>query len=289
MGATFAPTNFGVVQDRSPVMRARGLPCWASSVLFAFVLAALLAPLFTPDPRAQDLSKSLQAPFASLEHPLGTDALGRDVLANILHGLRVSLLVGVSATLISAGIGVPLGLLAGSRGGWLEAGLMRLVDAGLSLPSSLVALVVLALWGAGLEKLIVVIGVTGWASFARLARALALSQRHLDYVAGATALGMSGSRVVWRHVLPNVAGSLIVKATLEVPGNILLEATLSFLGLGAGVDTPSLGQMIATGYGRLSSGEWWLSLLPGVVLTGLVLSISALGDGLRDRLDPRSR
>jgi peptide/nickel transport system permease protein len=266
---------------------ARDLPFLALGVLAAFVLAALLAPFITPDPRAQDLTLSLQAPFSSPGHPFGTDALGRDVLANIVHGLRVSLLVGVGATLIAAIIGIPLGLLAGYRGGWLEGLVMRAVDVQLSVPGSLVALVALALWGPGLEKLIVVVGFTGWASFARLARAGALSQRHLEYVLGAQALGMRGSRVMWRHIWPNIAGSLIVKATLEIPGNMLLEATLSFLGLGAGVDTPSLGQMIATGYARLSSGEWWLSLLPGVVLTVLVLCVGGVGDWLRDRLDPR--
>jgi peptide/nickel transport system permease protein len=269
--------------------RPRGLPFLAFSTLGLIVLLALIAPLLTPDPNTQNLLRALEPPFQSTTHVLGTDTLGRDVLANILHGLRVSLLVGVTATLIGAMIGIPIGLIAGHKGGTLEVLTMRAVDAGLSLPGVLVSLVALSLWGAGLEKLIVVLGVTSWAGFARLARAGALSQRNLEFVLSARALGATTARVVWRHVLPGVAGSLIVKFSLEIPAKILEEATLSFLGLGAGVDTPSLGQMIAAGYGRLYSGEWWLGILPGAVLTVLVLSVNRIGDALRDRLDPRGR
>ncbi len=257
--------------------------------LAALILLATFAGLVAPDPKAQDLLNALQSPLSRPGHLLGTDALGRDVLANLLHGLRVSLLVGGLATLISALIGIPLGLVAGARGGWLAAVLMRAADLQLSLPTVLVALVVLALWGQGLEKLILVLGLSGWAGFARLARAGTISQRHLEYALGAEALGASGARVLLRHVFPNIAASLTVRLTLEIPANMLQEATLSFLGLGAGVDTPSLGLMIAAGYTRLSSGEVWLSLLPGASLTLLVLCVSALGDGLRDRLDPRLR
>ena len=268
---------------------ARGLPFFAVVTLGLIVLLALLGPLLTPDPNAQDLRRALEPPLGSVTHLLGTDALGRDVLANILHGLRVSLLVGVSATLIGATVGIPIGLIAGYQGGRLEGLVMRAADIGLSLPGVLVALVALALWGAGLEKLIVVLGVTSWAGFARLARAGAVSQRKLEFVVAARALGASARRIVWRHVLPGVAGSLIVKFSLEIPTKMLEEATLSFLGLGAGVDTPSLGQMIAGGYGRLYSGEWWLSIVPGAVLTVLVLSVNGLGEALRTRLDPRGR
>jgi peptide/nickel transport system permease protein len=180
-------------------------------------------------------------------------------------------------------------LLAGYSGGWLERLVMRIVDVGLSLPGLLVALVVLALWGAGTEKLIVVLGVTSWAGFARLARAGALSQRSLEHVLAAQALGAGIGRIVSRHVLPGIAGALIVKFTLEIPANMLSEAGLSFLGLGAGVDTPSLGSSIALGYGRLYSGQWWLSILPGAALTLLVLSVNTCGEALRVHLDPRQK
>ncbi len=257
--------------------------------LAAIALLAVFAPLFTPDPRAQDLGSALLPPLSSLTHLLGTDALGRDVLSLTLHGLRVSLLVGIASSLIGAGIGIPLGLLAGYSGGWLERLVMRAVDVGLSLPGMLVALVVLALWGTGLDKLIVVLGLTSWAGFARLARAGALSQRSLEHVLAAQALGAGMRLIIVRHVLPGIMGALIVKFTLEIPANMLSEAALSFLGLGTGVDTPSLGSSIALGYGRLYSGQWWLSLLPGAALTLLVLSINACGEALRVQLDPRQR
>ena len=257
--------------------------------LAGIALLAVFAPLLTPDPRAQDLSSALLPPLSSLAHVFGTDALGRDVLSLTLHGLRVSLLVGISATLIGATIGIPLGLLAGYSGGWLERLVMRAVDVGLSLPGMLVALVVLALWGAGLDKLIVVLGLTSWAGFARLARAGAMSQRSLEHVLAAQALGAGMRLIIVRHVLPGIAGALIVKFTLEMPANMLSEAALSFLGLGVGVDTPSLGSSIALGYGRLYSGQWWLSILPGVALTLLVLSVNACGERLRVHLDPRQK
>ena len=257
--------------------------------LAAIALLALLAPLLTPDPRAQDLGNALLLPLSSFNHLLGTDALGRDLLSLTLHGLRVSLLVGISSSLIGATIGIPLGLLAGYSGDWLETIIMRFVDVGLSLPGLLVALVALALWGAGTDKLIVVLGLTSWAGFARLARAGALSQRHLEHVLAAQALGATSSLIIARHILPGIAGALIVKFTLEIPANMLSEAALSFLGLGAGVDTPSLGSSIALGYGRLYSGQWWLSILPGVALTLLVLSVNTCGENLRVHLDPRQK
>jgi peptide/nickel transport system permease protein len=258
---------------------------WTLAVV---VLIAVVGALFTPDPNAQNLMRALEPPLQSLAHPLGTDTLGRDVLALLLHGLRVSLLVGVSAALISALVGVPIGLLAGYAGGRLEVWTMRAVDVGLSLPGTLVALVVIALWGAGLERLIVVLGITGWASFARLSRAVALKERTLEHVVAARALGATTREILVRHILPGVAGALLVKFTLEIPANMLGEAALSFLGLGAGVDTPSLGSSIAAGYARLYSGEWWLSLLPGTALSALVLLVNNLGDALRAARDPRA-
>ncbi len=263
---------------------------WVGSALTlaAFALLTVVGAPLTADPRAQNLEAALLTPFSSPAHLLGTDALGRDLLALVLNGLNVSLLVGVLSTLISALIGVPLGVIAGYAGGRTERWINRAVDVGLALPGTLVALVAIAVFGAGLERVIVVLGLTGWASFARLGRALALRERALEHVLAAQALGASTRQILWRHVLPGALGALLVKFTLEVPANMLGEAALSFLGLGAGVDTPSLGSSIAQGYARLYSGEWWLSLLPGAALTVLVLLLNNLGDALRDASDPRA-
>ncbi len=261
---------------------------WPLGLVAMMSFVALLAPWIAPhDPNAQNLLKAMQVPFTELEHPLGTDELGRDAFSQMLFGLRVSIMVGFLGAVISSLIGLPLGLIAGLRGGKLEAIIMRAVEVQLALPTTLLALVTLALLGRGLEKIIFVIGVFGWAIFARIARAAVLSQRSREYVLAATALGVSDSRLLWRHVLPNVAGTLLVQFTLDIPRNISLEAALSFLGLGVGVDTPSLGAMVARGQAYLFSGSWWLSLLPGLVITALVLCVNWLADALRYALDPK--
>jgi peptide/nickel transport system permease protein len=263
---------------------------WPLGLVAIMVLVAWLAPWITPhDPNAQNLLEAMRAPFTDLEHPLGTDELGRDALSQMLFGLRVSLIVGVLGAVISSLIGLPLGLIAGLRGGKLEAIIMRAVEVQLALPTTLLALVTLALLGRGLEKVIFVIGVFGWAVFARVARATVLSQRSKEYVLAARALGVGDSRLLWRHVLPNVAGTLLVQFTLDVPRNISLEAALSFLGLGVGLDTPSLGAMVARGQGYLFSGSWWLSLLPGGLIMVVVLGVNWLADSVRYVLNPKRR
>lgn len=271
---------------------ARTLPWFSLGLLVLLALVAILAPFLTPhEPRAQSILDSFQPPVWSggtAAYPLGTDALGRDVLANILFGLRVSLLVGFVSVAISVAIGTPLGLWSGYEGGRVDAFVMRLVDIQLSLPIILVALGVLAVWGAGLWKVILVIGIVGWAEVARLVRGAVLSERGKEYVTAAEALAAPTPRILFRHALPNVLNALLVQISVMMPRVIILEATLSFLGLGVAIDTPSLGLMVSRGYEYLFSGSWWTSTLPGLALLLLVLSVNMLGDWLRDALDPRA-
>ena len=257
--------------------------------LFGLVFLSLLTPLFLPNPNAQNLLETLRPPFVNWQYPLGTDELGRDVLSQLLHGLRVSLLVGFVCSFISASIGVPLGLIAGLRGAWLETIIMRATEVQMALPTVLFALVTLALLGAGLSNLIVVIGVFGWAGFARYTRATVLTERQLEYVLAAKALGANDNRTIMRHILPNVASGIFLQISLDFPQNIMLEASLSFLGVGVGVDTPSLGAMVSRGYNHLFSGAWWLSFLPGGLIMLLVWHVTALSEKIRILTDPRVR
>lgn len=273
----------------------RGLPWVSLLILVVLVLLAVLAPWIAPhDPEEQSLLSRLDPPAwmagGDWSYPLGSDGLGRDVLSNILFGLRVSLLAGFVAVAISVVVGGVAGLLAGYRsGGWFDGVTMRLVDIQLSLPAVLIALAVLALTGRGLWKVIAVIGIVGWAQYARLVRSSVLSERQQDYVIAAVLAGASPRRVVFRHLLPNVLGPLLVQISVDIPRAVEAEASLSFLGLGVAVTTPSLGLRVAQGYQYLFSGAWWPSVLPGVALVLLVLSENLIGDWVRDVLDPRAR
>lgn len=220
---------------------------------------------------------------------LGTDDLGRDVLSNILYGLRISLLTGFVAVAISVVVGSTVGLFAGYRGGWFDTVAMRLVDIQLSLPAVLIALAVLAISGRGLSKVIIVIGLVGWAQYARLVRASVLSERSKDYVTAALIGGASQKRILFRHILPNVMSPLLVQISVDIPRAVELEASLSFLGLGVAVTTPSIGLRISQSYHYLYSGAWWASVLPGIALVVFVLSENLIGDWVRDVLDPRTR
>ena len=276
-------------------IKLRNLPWIALLMLLAIVAAAIFAPLIAPhDPEEQSLLARLDPPFwmagGDPSYPLGTDGLGRDMLSNILFGFRVSLLAGFVAVAISVVIGTLIGLVAGYRANrWFDTVAMRLVDIQLSLPAVLIALAVLAITGRGLWKVIAVIGVVGWAQYARLVRASVLSERGQDYVIAAMLAGASPARIVLRHLLPNVLGPLLVQISVDIPRAVELEASLSFLGLGVAVTTPSLGLRVAQGYQYLFSGSWWPSVLPGVALVLLVLSENLIGDWLRDALDPRFR
>jgi peptide/nickel transport system permease protein len=259
--------------------------------LLVVITAVLAKPLSRSDPYRQDIPERLTGPFwmtGSLDHPLGTDSLGRDILARIIYGARISLLVAVSAVIVSGGIGVPLGLVAGYfRGRW-DSVIMRLADIQLAVPTMVLALASMAVVGPGLGNLIAVLGVTGWVGYARVVRGEALRTREEEFIMAARAVGAGNGRILLHHLLPNVAASVIVISSLRVAAMILLEASLSFLGLGVQPPTPTWGGMVAEGRG-LVYGAWWVSTLPGLAIFFAILGINLLGDWLRDVLDPRLR
>ncbi len=259
-----------------------------TGLLVLMVLTALFASYLAPEPPTfQDLTRRLYPPTWSLGAQfLGTDSLGRDVFSHILFSLRVSLLVGLLSIAISLALGVTSGVASGFYRGRFDAVVMRAADMQLSLPTLLVALAVAAIWGRGVFKLIAVIGVVGWAEYARTIRGSTLAVREKEFVEAARGLGASDVRIMRHHVLPNVLSPIIVLVSVSIPRVIVLEATLSFLGLGVPLTTPSLGLMIDSGYKYLFSGAWWTSIIPGLVLMLLVMSINLVGDWLRDALDP---
>jgi peptide/nickel transport system permease protein len=218
---------------------------------------------------------------------LGTDEQGRDMLAAILYGLRISLGVGVVSTLIALTIGTAVGLAAGYAGGWIDGLIMRLVDLQLSFPSILIALVLLAVLGQGIDKIVIALVFVQWAYYARTVRGSALIEKRKEYVDAAQCLAYGPWRIVYRHILPNCLPPLIVVATVQVAHAIALEATLSFLGLGMPITSPSLGLLISNGYTHLLSGKYWMSFFPGVALLITIVAINLVGDHLRDVLNPR--
>jgi peptide/nickel transport system permease protein len=260
----------------------------AAAVLVAVIAVALFAPLLAPyDPTAQLDIVALQNRPPSLAHPLGTDPYSRDVLSRLIHGARVSLGVAFVAVSLSMTLGVLAGAIAGLFGGAIDALLMRLVDAALSIPRLLLVIVVAALWGhLGVVPLTLLLAVTGWFGVSRLVRAETLVVREREFVLAARALGASRRRILLRHVLPNVMAPALVAATLAIGNVILLEAGLSFLGIGVRPPAASWGSIIQDGAQRVS-GLWWLTLFPGLAILITVFACNALADALRDLLDPR--
>jgi len=264
-------------------------------VLFAVMIIAVAAPLISPqdpyDLRQLDILDGGQAPgtmsSAGFVFWLGSDDQGRDMLSGIFYGLRISLLVGVISTCVALVIGATLGLLAAYAGRRVESVIMRVADIQLSFPAILVALILLAVLGQGLFKIIVALVTVHWAYYARTVRATALVERRKDYVLAAHGLGLSHARIMFHHLLPNCLSPLIVVATVQVAHAITLEATLSFLGIGLPVTEPSLGLLIARGYEYMLSGKYWISFFPGVALLVTIVSINLIGDQLRDVLNPR--
>ena len=252
-------------------------------VIFMFLLA-LLAPVYNHDPGAIDIAQRLLPP--GWGHPLGTDDLGRDVLARILYGARISLLVGFVAVGIATLIGILVGAIAGFYGRWVDALLMRFVDIMLCFPTFFLILAVIAFLEPSIWNIMIIIGLTGWMGVARLVRAEFLSLRSRDFVVAAQSIGVSDQRLIFRHILPNALSPVIVSATLGVAGAILTESALSFLGIGVQPPTPSWGNMLITGKQTLGSA-WWLSVFPGMAILLTVLGYNLLGEGLRDALDPR--
>jgi peptide/nickel transport system permease protein len=261
-------------------------------VLLVVVAAALAAPKVAPhDPARQSLLRRFTPPVwekgGNPAYPLGTDQVGRDILSRLIHGARISLLVGVSAVVVSLVVGVSLGLLSGFVGGRVDTAIMTIVDITLSFPQILLALAFVAALGPSLVTIIVVLGLTGWERYARVVRAEVLALREKDFVEAAHAMGASTVRTLVRHVLPNTFSSIIVLSTLQVAQAILQEAALSFLGVGSGSAYPTWGQMISLGRDFVTVA-WWLPTFPGLAILLTVLAINLVGDRLRDALDPRS-
>jgi peptide/nickel transport system permease protein len=264
-----------------------------AAVILAILAIALLAPLLAPhDPYAQDLAQRLIVPvwhdMGSWAHPLGTDQLGRDYLSRLIYGARISLTIGAVAAAISGLIGVGLGLAAGYFGGRVDLVVSFLVTTRLAMPVVLVALAVVALAGGSLKVVIAVLGLLLWDRFAVVTRATTQQVRALDYVAAAEATGCSTLRIILAEILPNIMNALIVVATLEMAQAILLEAALSFLGLGVQPPLPSWGLMVAEGKEYMFFSPWIITI-PGVALFSLVLAINLLGDGIRDLTAPENR
>lgn len=262
-------------------------------LLLAILAAAVLAPVLTShDPYEQDLANRLVPPFwlegSEPAHLLGTDQLGRDLLSRLLYGSRVSLSIGFAAMLMSAVIGVTLGVLAGYFGGWVDTAISFVITARLALPVILVALAVVALAGSSLAIVIGVLGALIWDRFALVTRASVQQLRSAEFVTAAFLQGLSPLQILFREILPNILNNLIVIATLEVAGAIIFEAALSFLGLGVPPPLPSWGRMVAEGKSEILFNSWLITI-PGTMLFVLVLAINLVGDGLRDITSPESR
>lgn len=261
--------------------------CFGGAILTLTVLAALFAPLLTPFAYdAQDFSVALQPPLSSLSHPLGTDQFGRDIWTRILFGARVTLAVSLSGMLLASLVGVSAGMLSAYLGGALDAVLMRIADVQLSFPYLILAIAMMALLGPSMPLLIVVLAVRGWVNYARTIRGVVLSLKEEEFIAAAIVAGASPRRVILRHLLPNVLAPIIVLSSFELAAMMLVEASLSFLGLGVQPPMPSWGSMVSQGREYIYT-SWWLTTIPGIALMLAVLGANQLGDGLRDLLDPR--
>ncbi|AUG55350.1 ABC transporter permease [Thalassospira marina] len=264
--------------------------------LILIIVLAVLAPLIAPqnpyDLTQLDILDGRLAPgsssFDGVPYYLGTDDQGRDILSGILYGLRTSLIVGVLSAFAAATIGTTIGLIAAYIGGRTETLLMRLVDLQLSFPTILMALMMLAFLGKGLINVVIALIIAEWATYARTVRSSALVEREKEYIEAAHCLRLPGYRILFRHLLPNCLAPVIVISTMQVARAIGLEATLSFLGLGASVTEPSLGMLISNGYQYLLSGLYWISFFPGIALLITIVAINLVGDRLRDILNPRS-
>lgn len=272
--------------------RANWLGLLGAGLLILLLALALAGPwLGLPDPTRGDLRARMLAPTLSWAglgaHPFGTDQLGRDILSRIIAGSRVTLTIAGSAVILGGIVGVLLGLVAGYFGGWYDRVLMRLVDIQLAFPLMLLALLVVAALGPSLHNLIAVLALTSWVRYARIIRAQVLTVREREFVQASLAMGAGHARLLLRHILPNVLTPVLVVATLELARTIVLEAGLSFLGLGIQPPSPSWGRMLADGRTYIASA-WWIITLPGLALMLTVLSVNLLGDWLRDWLDPRA-
>lgn len=284
-----------------PVAMAAGI------VLLLLILMAVFAPFIAP----QNPYDLMQLDIMDSEMPpswrdggderflLGTDAQGRGVLSTIMYGTGISLLIGIGAVIVQAILGITLGLIAGYKGGWIDAFLMRLADIQMSLSTLMIAIIVLAIFNAAFDAntyadyaifmLILIIGVAEWPKFARTVRSSVLGEKSKEYVDAARVIGLPPRKVMWGHILPNTLTPVLVISTIQVAEAIMTEAALSFLGLGMPTDKPSLGSLIRSGFEFIFSGSWWITLYPAIVLVVLILALNLLGDWMRDVLNPKLR
>lgn len=262
-------------------------------IVLVWILCAVFAPFISPHaPEAVDIMQRMKPPAwqdgGSMEHVLGTDEMGRDVLSRLIYGARISLVIGVCSVVVGMTIGVVLGLLAGYIGGWVDAVIMRLVDMMLAFPFTFLALCLVAVLGSSLENVIIVLGITGWASYTRTVRAQVLSVREREFIRASTTIGCKDGRILFKHILPSVIDSAIILATMEMGSAILSEASLTFLGMGVPPSIPTWGNMISSGRQYIYTA-WWLTTLPGLAIFIVCLGINFIGDWARDIRDPRLR
>ena len=278
-----APTSLG-----QRIKEAR-LPWVPIAILLIIVFCAAFANLISPyDPRKNDVRNKLQPPFTSTEHVLGTDRLGKDMLSRLIYGSRTMLQVTAPSMLVAIVAGTVVGLVSGYAGRWADSVLMRITDAVLGFPSILVALLIVTYLGTGVWNVMIAIAATQWARFARMIRGEVLAIRDRDFVVLAQIYGVSPGMIVYRHLFPNVINTLMVLTSVSVGQVILLEASLSFLGLGLAPGDPAWGILVAEGREFLTQA-WWIALFPGIVITVVVMAFNFFGDWLRDYLDPRLR
>jgi peptide/nickel transport system permease protein len=273
-------------------VRASAKACFGIAIVAIVLCCGLFSPLLAPyDPAFQHLSARLLPPLAhasGMFHVLGTDQLGRDILSRLIYGARVSILVGVSASVLAGTVGVLLGLVSGYFGGWVDDVIMRLCDVQLALPFVLVAIAVVAVVGSNVFVIVLILSGAQWVTYARVVRSSVLSIKGLDYVLAARTLGFGSARIIFRYILPNVLAPVIVIATFAVAQTMIAEAALSFLGLSVPPSIPSWGGMMAEGRTYLVVA-WWLATIPGITISLTVIGVNLFGDWLRDYLDPKLR
>jgi peptide/nickel transport system permease protein len=270
-------------------LAALQIPWISASVLLLVLVCAIFAPLLAPyDPTEISLLQARQPPFTSVAHPLGTDTLGRDMVSRLIYGARYTMSISIATLAVATIVGCVLGLVAGWMGGTGDRVIMRVTDAVLGFPSILSAMLVMVIFGQGVQNVVLAIAISTWPRIARMLRVEVLRYRERDFVLFAKIAGTSVPIILWRHLVPNVFGTMVVVVTITASQVILLEASLSFLGLGLPPGSPSWGIMVAEGRQGLRD-TWWLSLFPGLAIASVVMGINFFGDWLRDILDPKLR
>jgi peptide/nickel transport system permease protein len=286
---TITTTRAARLTELGKRLRRLRLPWIPMSVVIILVVCAAFAPLLAAsDPTNISMLDRRVAPFETLSHPLGTDIMGRDMASRLIYGARTSVFISLVALGTGAFVGSVLGLVSGYRGGWVDVLIMRTADAALGFPTILVAMILVTLLGAGIENIILAVVITVWARFARMIRGDVLAIKELDFVTASKIAGVSAPVIIARHIFPNTINTLMVITSLQVGQVILLEASLSFLGLGLPPGAPAWGIMVAEGRNVILE-VWWLSLLPGLAITIVVLAFNFFGDWVRDTLDPKLR